>query len=450
MAKEFKLPELGENVEAGDIVDVLVAEGDIIEVDQNVLEIETDKAVIEVPSSVGGKITKVNVKKGESVNVGDTILEVQETGEGAGEEAKEEGKAEETLSKEEKAEEPEKEPEGEKPAQKREPVQAPVEVPAKPESEKPAISEQPKPGRPSGKAAPAAPSVRRLARELGVDINNIPGTGENGRISQEDVKVYVKELNTQRKQAGGMAIEGEPLPDFTKWGKVERESMSNVRKKTAQHMMNSWAPVPHVTQYDKADITELETLRKQWGKKAEQAGGKLTVTAILLKVIASALKKFPKFNTSIDLAKNEIIYKKYTHIGIAVDTPAGLLVPVIRDVDQKNILELSAELSEISEKARNRKLSMDEMQGGCFSISNLGGIGGTNFSPIVNTPEVAILGVSRGSMEPSWQGDGFEPRLMLPLSLSYDHRIIDGADAARFLRWVCEALEEPLLLALEG
>ncbi len=450
MAKEFKLPELGENVESGDIVDVLVAKGDIIEVDQNVLEIETDKAVIEVPSSVGGKITKINVKKGESVNVGDTILVVEETKESASKATTEE-KKEETPSKEEKAEEPEETPEEkEKPATKRQAVQAPVEAPAKPESEKPAVPAVPMPGRPPEKAAPAAPSVRRLARELGVDVNNVSGTGDNGRISQEDVKAYVKELNTQRKQAGGLAIEGEPLPDFTKWGEVERESMSNVRKKTAQHMMNSWAPVPHVTQYDKADITDLEKLRKQWSKKAEKTGGKLTITAILLKVIASALKKFPNFNTSIDLAKNEIIYKKYIHIGVAVDTPAGLLVPVIRDVDQKNILELSAELSDISQKARNRKLSMDEMQGGCFSISNLGGIGGTNFSPIVNTPEVAILGVSRGGMEPSWQGDGFEPRLMLPLSLSYDHRIIDGADAARFLRWVCEALEEPLLLALEG
>ncbi len=450
MAKEFKLPELGENVESGDIVDVLVAKGDIIEVDQNVLEIETDKAVIEVPSSVGGKITKINVKKGESVNVGDTILVVEETKESASKATTEE-KKEETPSKEEKAEEPEETPEEkEKPATKRQAVQAPVEAPAKPESEKPAVPAVPMPGRPPEKAAPAAPSVRRLARELGVDVNNVSGTGDNGRISQEDVKAYVKELNTQRKQAGGLAIEGEPLPDFTKWGEVERESMSNVRKKTAQHMMNSWAPVPHVTQYDKADINDLEKLRKQWSKKAEKTGGKLTITAILLKVIASALKKFPNFNTSIDLAKNEIIYKKYIHIGVAVDTPAGLLVPVIRDVDQKNILELSAELSDISQKARNRKLSMDEMQGGCFSISNLGGIGGTNFSPIVNTPEVAILGVSRGGMEPSWQGDGFEPRLMLPLSLSYDHRIIDGADAARFLRWVCEALEEPLLLALEG
>ncbi len=450
MAKEFKLPELGENVESGDIVDVLVAKGDIIEVDQNVLEIETDKAVIEVPSSVGGKITKINVKKGESVNVGDTILVVEETKESASGATTEE-KKEETPSKEEKAEEPEETPEEkEKPATKRQAVQAPVEAPAKPESEKPAVPAVPMPGRPPEKAAPAAPSVRRLARELGVDVNNVSGTGDNGRISQEDVKAYVKELNTQRKQAGGLAIEGEPLPDFTKWGEVERESMSNVRKKTAQHMMNSWAPVPHVTQYDKADINDLEKLRKQWSKKAEKTGGKLTITAILLKVIASALKKFPNFNTSIDLAKNEIIYKKYIHIGVAVDTPAGLLVPVIRDVDQKNILELSAELSDISQKARNRKLSMDEMQGGCFSISNLGGIGGTNFSPIVNTPEVAILGVSRGGMEPSWQGDGFEPRLMLPLSLSYDHRIIDGADAARFLRWVCEALEEPLLLALEG
>ena len=332
-----------------------------------------------------------------------------------------------------------------------EPTKAPVEPVTS--EQKPAAKDIPSAAEEPGKLAPAAPNVRRLARELGVNINDVPGSGENGRISREDVKAYVKKLNTEgRPTAGGagVSLAGEPLPDFTKWGNVEREAMSNVRKKTAQHMMNSWAPVPHVTHHDKADITELERLRKQWHPRAEQVGGKLTVTAILLKVIGSALRRFPKFNASIDMEKQEIIYKKFIHIGIAVDTEAGLLVPVIRDVDQKNILDLTAELSEISQKARDRKLSMEEMQGGCFTISNLGGIGGTSFTPVVNTPEVAILGVSRGRREPTWQGDGFEPRMMLPLSLSYDHRIIDGADAARFLRWVCEALEEPLLLALEG
>jgi len=226
--------------------------------------------------------------------------------------------------------------------------------------------------------------------------------------------------------------------------------MNKVRETTARHLSYAWATIPHVTQHDKADITELERLRKKYATKAEQAGGKLTVTAILLKVIESALKVFPQFNASIDMNKKEIIYKKYYNIGIAVDTERGLLVPVIRDVDKKNIIQLSIELTEMSQKARNRKLTLEEMQGGNFSISNLGGIGGTAFTPVVNSPDVAILGISRSRMEPVYMDDEFRPRLIMPLSLSYDHRIIDGADAARFLRWVCEALEQPFLLALEG
>ena len=224
--------------------------------------------------------------------------------------------------------------------------------------------------------------------------------------------------------------------------------MSNIRRKTAEHLSHAWNTIPHVTQHDRADITNLEALRKQYGPQAEKAGGKLTMTAIALKVIAAALKKFPQFNASADPSRNEIVYKKAIHIGVAADTERGLLVPVVRDVDRKGIFDLAAELAKASEKARAGKLSLDEMQGGGFTITNLGGIGGTSFTPIVNWPEVAILGISRGSQEPVWNGHAFEPRLMLPLSLSYDHRVIDGADAARFLRWVCEAFEQPFVLAL--
>jgi len=307
---------------------------------------------------------------------------------------------------------------------------------------------------------PAAPSVRRFAREIGIDISQVRGSGSSGRISIEDVKTYAKTLNEQIRQggfsSGGIGIVKESLPDFSKWGEMERQPMSNIRKKTAEHLSYSWATVPHVTQFDKADITELENLRMQFGKKVIEAGGKLTVTAILLKVIASAFKVFPQFNTSVDMDKNEIIYKKFINIGVAVDTDRGLLVPVIRDVDKKNIIQLSIELAEISKKARDKKLSLEEMQGGCFTISNLGGIGGTYFTPVVNSPEVAILGVSKSSYEPVYINEKpaelagkFEPRLIMPLSLSYDHRIIDGADGIRFLRWVVNALENPFLLSLE-
>ena len=312
---------------------------------------------------------------------------------------------------------------------------------------------QPAAAESEGPAAPAAPSVRRLARELGVDIRQVTGSGEAGRISIEDLQAYVKGVMTSAASvgeavSGGAARPGPALPDFTKWGEVERKPMSNIRRKTAEHLSNAWNSIPHVTQHDKADITALESLRKQYSPQAEKAGGKLTMTAIALKIVAGALKKFPQFNASIDQARNEIVYKKSIHVGVAVDTERGLLVPVIRDVDRKGIFELSAELAKVSEKARGGKLSLEEMSGGGMSISNLGGIGGTAFTPIVNWPEVAILGISRGAHEPFWDGEMFGPRLMLPLSLSYDHRLIDGADAARFLRWVCDAFEQPFVLAL--
>jgi pyruvate dehydrogenase E2 component (dihydrolipoamide acetyltransferase) len=293
--------------------------------------------------------------------------------------------------------------------------------------------------------------VRRLARELGIDINEVVGSEPGGRVSEEDVRNYARSIILNVTRLRPAAVGGaHPLPDFSKWGEIERKPMSGIRRKTAAALSEAWQTIPHVTHFDHADITELEELRQRFGKKAEEAGGKLTITAIALKVVASALKVFPQFNASVDASTEEIIYKKYFNIGVAVDTDRGLLVPVIRDADKKNILELAVELTELSEKARDRKITIEEMQGGSFTITNLGGIGGVNFSPIINTPEVAILGVARAAHQPVFVDGQIAPRLMLPLALSYDHRLIDGADAARFLRWVAEALQQPLLLALEG
>jgi pyruvate dehydrogenase E2 component (dihydrolipoamide acetyltransferase) len=292
---------------------------------------------------------------------------------------------------------------------------------------------------------------------VGVDISEVPGTGPAGRISQDDVKEHARRIlssvgssGTEAARGAGRAAAAAPLPDFSRWGDVERQPMSGIRRKTAEHLSRAWNAIPHVTQTEKADITALEELRKTHAPEVEKAGGKLTVTAILVKVLAAAVKQFPQFNASVDMAAEEIVFKKYVHVGVAVDTDRGLLVPVIRDADRKNITQIAVEVQAAAVKARDRKLSLDDMSGGGISISNLGGIGGTHFTPIVNWPEVAILGVSRGRTEPVWTGSAFEPRLLLPLSLSYDHRVIDGADAMRFLRWVADALEQPFLLSLHG
>jgi pyruvate dehydrogenase E2 component (dihydrolipoamide acetyltransferase) len=423
---EFKVPDLGENIESADVINVLVKKGDVISKDQGVIEIETDKATVEVPSSVEGKIVEVNVKPGDKVKVGDVLIKVESTS------ATSVTKKEEIKEKEEAVKKPTKEtaekvelPKGELPELK----------PGERDDQPPILRG----------SAPAAPSVRRIARELGVDINKVPGSGEGGRISMDDVKAYVKNIMQGKGEAVGIGIKKEVLPDFTKYGKVERVAMNKIREKTATHLSYAWSVIPHVTQFDKTDITEFEKDRKELSKKVEEHGAKLTVTGILIKIIAEGMKKFRQFNSSIDIDKMEVIYKKYINIGVAVDTEYGLLVPVIKNADQKNLIEISVELNSLAQKARDKKLSLEEMQGGCFTITNLGGIGGTYFTPIINSPEVAIIGVSRGNFEPVYNKEGkFEPRLMLPLSLSYDHRIIDGADAIRFLRWVCEALEEPL------
>ena len=442
--QEFKVPELGENVEQGDVTRVLVKVGDTIKKDQSVVELETDKATIEVPSSVAGVVKDIKVKQGDKVKVGAVILTVDENGAGSPKEAEPQKAAPEQKA-EPKAEQ--------KQEQKQE--QKIVSMPKReaPQPQAPQAQAPPAPAS-AGPAAPASPSVRRLAREIGVDINEIQGTGPDGRISDEDVKEHARRILSSvgdvRSRPAGTPATGVALPDFEKWGAVERQPMSNIRRKTAEHLSHAWTTIPHVTQFDKADITPMEELRSKFRKQVEQAGGNLTVTAVLVKVMAAAVKQFPQFNASLDADNGAIVYKKYINVGVAVDTEFGLLVPVIRNADQKNITQIAVELHGLSEKARAKKLTLDEMSGGGISISNLGGIGGTYFTPIVNWPEVAILGVSRGIVEPVWRNDKFEPRQLLPLSLSYDHRVIDGADAMRFLRWVVQAIEQPFLLSLLG
>ena len=463
MPTDFRLPELGENIAAGDVVRVLVSPGDTVKKDQPLLELETDKATIEVPSTVSGTVKEIKVKQGQKVKVGEVVLTVDEGGADASGATSSVANAPKPqpagapesggLSQQTPAAPPAAAPPPAAPA-----PAAAAEAPAEPKPRRgevvdirgaarnaPAAAPPPIDAESDLTPPPAAPSVRRLARELGVDIRRIAGSGPAGRISSEDVQAFVRGVMSG---AGGPAAAAAALPDFSKWGEVERRPMSNIRRKTAEHLSNAWVTIPHVTQHDKADITSLEALRKQYGPQAEKAGGKLTMTAIALKIVAGALKKFPQFNASIDVARNEIVFKKAIHVGVAADTDRGLLVPVIREVDRKGVIQLAAELGAASEKARAGKLSLDDMQGAGFTITNLGGIGGTSFTPIVNWPEVAILGISRGTYEPVYVDGAFEPRLMLPLSLSYDHRVIDGADAARFLRWVVEAFEQPFVLAL--
>jgi pyruvate dehydrogenase E2 component (dihydrolipoamide acetyltransferase) len=452
-ASEFKLPELGENIAQGDLVRLMISPGAKISEGQPVMELETDKAVVEVPSSVSGVVKEIKVKEGEKVKVGQVIFTLEGGTPAQSEAARTRTAPVEHVSGQHGA---------------RLAFQAAIRAEGKTEEQAlPPDQPQPAPqafsmpvqlGKVAGtehrQAIPAAPSVRRLAREVGVDIYEVKGTGPGGRISEEDVKAHAKALLAAASAAQAQPRAGHlaapQLPDFSKWGKIERVSMRGVRRKTAEHLAESWITIPHVTQHDRADITELEQLRARFAPRAEEAGGKMTVTAIALKVCAAALKVFPQFNASIDIEKEEIIYKQYINLGVAADTDRGLLVPVIREVDKKNIVELAVELSQISKKAREKKLTPADMEGGTFTITNLGGIGGIGFTPIVNHPEVAILGISRSRIEPEWINNKFEPRLILPLSLSYDHRLIDGADAARFLRWVAEAFEQPFLLSVQG
>jgi pyruvate dehydrogenase E2 component (dihydrolipoamide acetyltransferase) len=453
---EFKIPELGENVASGDVTRVLVNVGDTIARDQPVVELETDKATIEVPSSVAGVVKEIKVKRGDKVNVGAVVLTVDAPADGGAVKPSAPAPAAAPATPEPPqpaAAAPAPAAAAPAPAAAPGPPRVvPMPVRSAPEAAPPAVPAKVDGER--GPAAPASPAVRRLAREIGVDINSVQGSGSGGRITQEDVKEHARRILSSVGAAGAagpaMARAGRPLPDFQKWGAVDRQPWSNIRRATAEHLSYAWTTIPHVTQFDKADVGEMEELRKHFKEKVAKAGGNLTITAMLVRVLATAVRKFPQFNASLDTERGEIVYKQYVNIGVAVDTDRGLLVPVIRDADTKNIMEIAVELQRLAERARDKKLSLEEMSGGGITISNLGGIGGTYFTPIVNWPEVAILGVSRGTTEPVWKDGHWEPRQMLPLSLSYDHRVIDGADAMRFLRWVVEAIEQPFLLSLVG
>ncbi len=416
MATEFKLPDLGEGVEAGDVVGVLVAEGDTVEIDQGVVELETDKALVEVPSSVAGTVTKIHVSAGDRVPIGSLLISVEEG---------------------EKSVPAAPEPEAEAPAPKEEiqVAKAPTPTPSRP----PAPTS-------NGDPIPAAPSTRRLARELGVDITQVAGSGPGGRISQDDIKTAVR-----NRQTGGFAPTAPvELPDFSRWGNIERQPLSRVRQIIAKNMSQAWQQVAHVTQFDRADVTDLEAFRQRNKAKTEAYGAKLTPTILALKAIITALKTFPQFNASLDAGANEIILKHYYNLGIAVDTERGLLVPVIKDVDRKDILELALELGDTSNRARTNKISLDELQGGTFTVTNLGSLGVGEFTPIVNHPEVAIMGLGRAREEATVREGRIEPRLIMPLALSYDHRVIDGADGARFMRKIVDALENPELMLMGG
>jgi pyruvate dehydrogenase E2 component (dihydrolipoamide acetyltransferase) len=432
MALEFKLPELGENIESGDVVSVLVEVGATVSAGDSLIEIEAGKASMEIPSPADGTISAIHVAVGDTVAVGQLAFTI-EAGAAAAAPAEEPAPAAEP-----EPEAPAAEASAPAPDAKEAPAPAPKETPAAAPKAEPASVPAPVTAE---KAVSAGPNVRRLARELGVDIHQVQPSTPNGRLSLEDVKSFAK--SSISTGGGGRKVSIQ--------GATRVEKMSAIRKATMNHMTHCWTTIPHVTQHDMADITKLEELRKRFAPKAEAAGAKLTITAILMKVVASALKVFPNFNCSIDPEKAEIIYKDFYNIGIAVDTEKGLMVPVIADCDQKNMVDIAQDLGSIAKKARAGEISLADMQNGTFTITNLGGIGGSFFTPIVNSPEVAILGVGRAIMDPCiGKNELCAPRLRMPLSLSYDHRIIDGADGARFLRWIVEAIEEPMLISLEG
>ncbi|HEY5675127.1 MAG TPA: 2-oxo acid dehydrogenase subunit E2 [Malonomonas sp.] len=449
MEHEIKVPEVSEGVTAGLVVSINVAVGDQVEDDQTLLELETDKAVVAIPSPFAGTIKEIRIAEGDKVAVGATIMLLDAAGSAA---------APAASARPPEPVEAKVEPEA---------VETPTfEAAAKVEVAPPVLAESESASaqidltsiRRDDLVAPAAPSVRRRARELGVDIYQVQGSGPGGRISAEDVRLFVRDT-MQRITGGGPAPTAvgqfpglhaqRPLPDFSKWGAVTAEPLSRIRELTADAMGYAWSTIPMVTQYDKVRITELEAFRKQHNRTLSEEA-KVTMTAILAKVCATALKVFPQFNSSLDLGRKQLILKQYVHIGVAVDTPNGLLVPVLRDVAQKGVEQVALELNELAAKTRERKVAPAELEGGCFTISNLGGIGGNAFTPIVYAPQVAILGVSRAEMQPVWNGAEFVPQLVMPLSLSYDHRVIDGADGARFLRWICAAIEAPMELVMKG
>ncbi len=423
--KNVLVPDIG-NFKGVSVIEVAVKAGDKVSAEQTLITVETDKATMDVPAPFDGVVKEVKIKVGDKVSEGDLIALV-EAGAAAAQAAAPAAAPAPTAAA------------PAAPAAKPAPVAAPVAA---------------APAAPAGASgnAHASPSIRRFARELGVDLSKVRGSGDKGRVTKDDVQNFVKQsLASGGATSGGGALPGLlpwPEVDFAKFGAVEAKPLSRIKKISGANLHRNWVMIPHVTQFEEADISEMEAFRKELGAEYAKQNIKITPLAFMLKACAITLKHFPDFNASLDASGENLILKKYIHIGVAVDTPDGLMVPVIRDVDQKGIVQLAKELGEVSARARDKKITAADMQGGCFTISSLGGIGGTSFTPIINAPEVAILGVSRSSMKPVWKDGEFVPRLMLPLSLSYDHRVIDGAAGARFTTYLAHVLSDMRRLAL--
>lgn len=431
---DVRLPNLGEGADSGSVVSVAVKEGDSIAAGQNIIELETGKAVAGIPSPNAGKVTRIAVKAGDKVSVGQVLISLEESGPSAAEPGGTKPEAPKAPAKKTAPKAPKKAPEPE-------PEEASEEVEEEGSDWEDSVAAK------AGFPPPASPSLRRLAEDLGIDLRRVKGSQEGGRIVMADLKAYVARLKSHaaaahRKTETGKPAAAAPQPiDFQKWGSILKKPMSPLRQTIAKRMLENKVTIPEVTQFDDADITALNDLRKKWAPAYEKAGTRLTLTSFALRVVAQTLKKFLIFNSSLDEAANEIILKEYVHIGLAVDTEAGLLVPVIRNADKKSLLELSKDVAALAEKARDRKVSLEEMQGGTFTISNQGGIGGAHFTPIINKPEAAILGLGRGALKAVVRDGKIEPRLMMPIAISYDHRIIDGGEAARFTVELVKAFE---------
>ncbi len=474
MAHDIKVPQIAEGADSATVTEILVSEGESIQKDQSMIVVESDKASVEIPSPESGTVQSINVGEGDEVKVGDVILSLETSGSEETPNDKHQDE-EEKESKPSKKEEKELKTDDGATSQKsdsyKENTKKETEGKPSDEGDSDLASEEEEKQAPESKetstASPAqkaeddrnsddakqtqqsdvgvAPGVRRLARELGIDLNQVEGSGKAGHISKEDVKAHAKQTSAETGHR-----EYPPLPDFSQWGDTESKSLSGIRSTTAKNVSLAWSTIPHVFQFDEAEISGIEKYIDKHEEKASSTGGKLTLTAVLVKIVAEALRHFPKFNASIDMANEQMILKKYVNIGIAVDTEKGLLVPVLKNADRKSIIAISEELTELAAKARKGKLDREEMQGGNFTISNLGGIGGTQFTPIILHPQVAILGVSRAAKKPVYLDGKFGARNILPLSLSYDHRLIDGAEGVRFIDWIARALEDPYSALLEG
>lgn len=474
MSEQIKVPDIGD-FDRVPVIEILVEVGDTLEAEQSLLTLESDKATMEVPSPVDGTLLELKVKVGDEVGEGDVIalVEVADTDSdqhaGAEDSETETDSNDEAVSGEDHKTERAEANQGseqevgaetrhsetdapEQSADSNNDRAAETETGADNPSASTGVDDLPAPpvpfdemGRDPSSIPHASPGVRKLARELGADLTAVNGSARHGRITEEDLKQHVKsrlESGATAADGAGMKIANAPEVDFAKFGEIDRQPLSRIQKISGPNLHRNWVTIPHVTQFDQADITDMEAFRKASKHEAEQAGTKMTPLVFLIKAVVAGLKEFPAFNASLSADGQSLIYKQYFHIGFAADTPHGLMVPVIRDCDQKSLLELAKDLTELSGRARDGKLSREQMQGGCMSISSLGGIGGTAFTPIINAPEVAILGVSRSEMKPVWNGEQFVPRLMLPLSLSYDHRVIDGALAARFTGYLAHVLSD--------